>query len=65
MLNKKIFNYIDDKNNCIFEREPLVKLADDKQLMAFKHSNFWHPMDTLRDKNYLNSLIIKRNAPWL
>ena len=65
VLNKKIFTYINDKNNCIFEREPLVKLADDKQLMAFKHSNFWHPMDTLRDKNYLNSLIIKGNAPWI
>ena len=65
VLNKKIFNYINDKTNCIFEREPLVKLADDKQLMAYKHKNFWHPMDTLRDKNYLNSLVIKRNAPWL
>jgi len=65
VLNKKIFKYIEDKTNCIFEREPLVKLADDKQLMAYKHSNFWHPMDTLRDKNYLSNLIMKRNAPWL
>ena len=62
VLNKKIFKYIEDKTNCIFEREPLVKLADDKQLMAYKHSNFWYPMDTLRDKNYLNNLIIKERS---
>ena len=57
-LIRKFSEYIIDKH-CIFEREPLVKLAKDKQLVAFKHDNFWHPMDTLRDKNYLNNLIKK------
>ena len=65
VLNRKIFKYIDDNLNCIFEREPLVNLAQDKELMAFKHHNFWHPMDTLRDKNYLNALFKKGDAPWL
>lgn len=45
------------------EREPLENLAADGQLMAFRHANFWHPMDTLRDKQYLDSLWNK-GAPW-
>ena len=65
VLNQKIFKYINSNNNCIFERDPLVKLSQDGQLMAYQHDGFWHPMDTLRDKRFLNDLIKKRKAPWL
>ena len=65
ILNKKVFDYISDKNDCVFEREPLQNLSKDGQLMAFKHEGFWHPMDTLRDKNHLNSLYNKQQIPWL
>ncbi len=65
VLNKKIFNYINDEQDCIFEREPLENLSKDGELMAFRHEGFWHPVDTLRDKNYLNDLFNKGNAPWL
>lgn len=47
-----------------FEREPLEKLARDKQLMAYKHNGFWQCMDTLRDKRLLEELWEKNEAPW-
>jgi glucose-1-phosphate cytidylyltransferase len=47
-----------------FEHEPLAKLAADGQLMAFVHSGFWQPMDTLRDKNQLEELWSRGDAPW-
>ena len=55
VLNKNIFNYL-LKKNCIWEREPLEKLAKENQLMAFEHDGFWYAMDTLRDKIYLENL---------
>jgi glucose-1-phosphate cytidylyltransferase len=48
----------------IWEREPLEKLAEDGQLSAFKHSDFWHPMDTLRDKKVLERMWESGSAPW-
>ena len=65
VLNKKVFNYIDSNTNRIFEREPLQNLSKDGQLMAYKHEGFWHPMDMLRDKKYLNELYYKRKLNWL
>jgi glucose-1-phosphate cytidylyltransferase len=65
VLNKKIFKYINDDEDCIFERQPLQNLSKDSELMAFKHEGFWHPMDTLRDKKILNDLLQKRKAPWI
>lgn len=52
----------DDQSS--WEGEPLAGLAQDGQLMAFEHSGFWHPMDTLRDKNYLEELWQTGKAPW-
>ena len=47
-----------------WEAEPLAKLASTGQLMAFEHTGFWQPMDTLRDKNQLEKLWESGNAPW-
>ncbi len=47
-----------------WEQEPLKGLAKDGQLMAYEHHGFWQPMDTLRDKNYLEELWAKGQAPW-
>ena len=60
-----VFDYISDEEDCIFEREPLQKLSEDGQLMAYKHEGFWHPMDTLRDKRFLNDQLKKNKAAWL
>ena len=51
-------------DNTIFEREPMESLARDSQLVAYKHTGFWQPMDTLRDKNHLEELWSKGKAPW-
>lgn len=47
------------------EGEPLERLASEGQLFAYRHSGFWHPMDTLRDKQLLESLWIAGNPPWM
>ena len=49
---------------CIWEDKPLMKLAEEKELSAFCHTDFWQPMDTLRDKNYLQELWDSQQAPW-
>ena len=63
VLNKKIFDYLKD-DFTIWEKEPLEKLSKENQLIAFKHDNFWYPMDTMRDKDYLENLWEKNEAPW-
>ena len=63
VFNYKVLDYIKD-SSTIFEKDPLVNLSSDKQLKVFSHSGFWHPMDTLRDKNYLNELWHSNKAPW-
>lgn len=59
----EIFNYIEG-DSTIFERAPMEGLARDGKLYSFKHEGFWKPMDTLRDRNQLNELWNKKNAPW-
>jgi len=63
VLNKKIFDYLKD-DFTIWEKEPLEILSKENQLVAFKHDNFWYPMDTMRDKDYLENLWEKNEAPW-
>ena len=58
-----VFDYIQD-DHTILEQEPLKNLTIDNQLVAYKHSGFWQPMDTLRDKNMLEELWVKGKAPW-
>lgn len=63
VLSPKVFDYIKDDSTA-WEREPLETLASEGQLVAYKHTGFWHAMDTLRDKNYLESLWASGQAPW-
>lgn len=65
VLNKDVFDYIDDNPQNVWETDVLEKLATDNQLSAYKHNGFWQCMDTLREKNYLNELIENDNAPWI
>jgi glucose-1-phosphate cytidylyltransferase len=51
-------------DETLWEREPLEELARARRLNAFRHEGFWHPLDTLRDKNYLETLWSSGNAPW-
>ena len=51
-------------DETIWEEEPLKGLAEDGELMSFRHDGFWQPMDTLRDKMKLNDLLEQNKAPW-
>lgn len=59
-----IFDYITEGDATMFERSPMEKLAQANQLSAYKHHGFWRPMDTLRDKNELESKWASGKAPW-
>ena len=63
VLSPKVLDRISD-DECIWEKEPLMDLAADGQLMAYKHEGFWQPMDTLRDKLNLEELWKIGKAPW-
>ena len=63
MLNRKIFDYLED-DTTIFERQPMEKLASMGELMSYQHNGFWQCMDTLRDKEYLENLWRKGETPW-
>jgi glucose-1-phosphate cytidylyltransferase len=63
VLSPKVLERISG-DDCTWEQEPLKGLASDGNLMAYKHEGFWQPMDTLRDKVYLQELWEQDNAPW-
>ncbi len=61
----KVFEYIHDNNDSIvFEQKPLQDLAQNREIVTFKHNGFWKPMDSLKDKNDLNKLWDYNKAPW-
>ncbi|NHQ85989.1 glucose-1-phosphate cytidylyltransferase [Iodobacter sp. HSC-16F04] len=63
VLSPKVIDLISG-DQCTWEREPLEILAEKGQLAAFPHDGFWQPMDTLRDKVYLEELWESGKAPW-
>jgi len=65
VASPKLFNYLDNKEELVFEQEPMRNLVKDKQLMMYKHDDFWQPMDTSREYLLLNSLYESGEAPWV
>lgn len=63
VLSPRVLDYLED-DATVWEQQPLERLANDGELMAFEHHGFWQPMDTLRDKTYLEELWASGNAPW-
>ena len=63
ILKPKVFEYIEN-DDISWELEPMKNLVNNKMLEAFVHDGFWHPMDTIRDKKYLNELWASGQAPW-
>jgi len=63
ILKPEVIDLI-SSDKAIWEKEPLESLAQEGQLEAYFHKGFWQPMDTLRDKNYLEDLWSNGNAPW-
>jgi glucose-1-phosphate cytidylyltransferase len=63
VLEPQVLDYIEG-DDTVFELAPLERLAMEGQLNAWRHTGFWQPMDTLRDKNVLDALWATGNAPW-
>ncbi len=66
VLKPEVFSYLNDTNidEVMWEDAPMQNLANDKQLVAYKHTGFWKPMDALRDKLELENLWQSGNAKW-
>lgn len=62
VMERKIFDYLHE--NVMLEREPMEQLAAQRQIAAYRHDGFWQCMDTLRDRQRLESMWAKGNAPW-
>jgi glucose-1-phosphate cytidylyltransferase len=63
VLDPSVAKYIRDENS-VWEQEPMIKLAKSREVKAWKHDGFWQPMDTLRDKRYLENLWEGGVPPW-
>jgi glucose-1-phosphate cytidylyltransferase len=63
ILNRRIFDYLGG-DDCVLEQEPLQRLAEEGQLMAYRHEGFFFAMDTYREYKYLNELWDNGEAPW-
>lgn len=63
VLEPEVMNYIDHEDE-MFEQRPLSRLAEDGQLMAYRHESFWQCMDTMREKQLLNEYWSSGKAPW-
>lgn len=64
VLSPKVLNLIPG-DDCVWEQEPLKTLAAENNLMSYIHEGFWQPMDTLRDKIFLQELWEQKKAPWI
>ena len=64
ILNPKIFDYITDGDNTVFEQDTLKKLVQDKELVAYKHNGFWQCMDTKQEMDKLDGMLAEGSAPW-
>ncbi|MCW5979511.1 MAG: glucose-1-phosphate cytidylyltransferase [Bryobacteraceae bacterium] len=63
VFDPKVLDYLSG-DEAILERDPLERLAGEGQLRAYKHTGFWQPMDTLREKELLETLWATGKAPW-
>ena len=63
VLSPDVLSLIKD-DSTVWEQGPLEVLAADREIAAYEHTGFWQPMDTLRDKNYLEELWVSGKAPW-
>ena len=64
VCEQKVFDFIPDGTDCVFERGPMEKLAEGGELYSYQHKGFWKCMDTLRDKIRLNELWDNNEAKW-
>ncbi|ARJ66528.1 glucose-1-phosphate cytidylyltransferase [Magnetospirillum sp. ME-1] len=64
VCKRQVLDYLDDREDLVFEQEPMRRLVSDGQLMVYRHDGFWQCMDTYRDYKLLNGLWESDQAPW-
>lgn len=64
VCSSRMFQYLPDDPSIMLERQPMDDLVRDSQLNAYKHEDFWQPMDTYQESQYLNKLWADNEAPW-
>lgn len=64
VCRRELFDYLDDRENLVFEEEPMRALVRDRQMAIYEHDDFWQCMDTYRDWQLLNRLYAKDKMPW-
>lgn len=64
VCRQELFDYLDDRDDLVFEQEPMRALVRARQLAVYEHDDFWQPMDTDRDWRLLNALLGSGQAPW-
>jgi len=64
VFNRRLLDYLTDEDSCDLEIGPLERIAEERQLMVYKHRGFWACMDTLRDMEYLNKIWNDGQAKW-
>ncbi|WP_421734410.1 glucose-1-phosphate cytidylyltransferase [Cellulomonas sp.] len=64
VFEPEVFDYVRDSDEVMLEHEPLDRLADERQLAAYRHEGFWQPMDTYRESQMLNEMWDTGKAPW-
>ena len=65
VCRRELFEYLNDREDLVFEQEPMERLVAHQQLRLYEHDGFWQCMDTSRDYHFLNALYAKGNAPWV
>jgi glucose-1-phosphate cytidylyltransferase len=65
VCRRELFEYLDDREDLVFERDPMSRLVADGQMCLFEHDGFWQPMDTSREYQILNSIYAEGKAPWV
>jgi glucose-1-phosphate cytidylyltransferase len=65
VLDRRVFDYLVEEDDCIFERGPLARLAEEGEMMVYRHELFWQCMDTKRDLDLLQEMWASGQAPWV
>jgi glucose-1-phosphate cytidylyltransferase len=65
VCRREIFDYLSDREDLVFEQEPISRLVADRQMCLFEHDGYWQPMDTSREYLALNAIYAEGNAPWV
>lgn len=65
VCRRELLDFLDDREDLVFETDPMRQLVHDHEMMVFEHDGFWQPMDTYRDFKYLNGLMDANSAPWI